>query len=172
MLDTVELSGLSTELTFIDPYPQRLHGLLSQKDAERCTIVEDIVQEVPLSTFDSLGSGDILFVDSSHVAKAGSDVAHIFLRILPRLRPGVIVHIHDIFYPHSYPIGWLRNGWAWNESLFLRAFLAGGSAFEVVLFNSYAGRAFPELFEAELPQFMKNTGGSFWMRRPDPTQSL
>jgi len=68
------------------------------------------VQEVSLSVFDQLDAQDILFIDSSHVAKIGSDLAIIFLRILPRLRRGVLVHFHDIFYPFSYPVSWIRDG--------------------------------------------------------------
>jgi hypothetical protein len=62
------------------------------------------VQEVPLELFDSLGAGDVLFVDSSHISKMGSDVNHIFFEILPRLRAGVWVHFHDIFWPFDWRI--------------------------------------------------------------------
>ena len=118
-----------------------------------------------LSVFESLEAGDILFVNSSHVAKIGSDVAWLLLRILPRLKPGVLIHIHDMFYPHSYPEDWIKRGYAWNESLFLRALLLGHAGFEIVAFNSYAAQAFPELFRTRLPAFLTTSGQSLWLRR-------
>jgi len=101
------------------------------------------VQDVPLSVFDQLEAQDLVFIDSSHVAKIGSDVTFIFLRILPRLKRGGLVHFHDIFYPCSYPAVWIREGRAWNESLFLRTFLVGNPQFQLVAFNSYVGYVFP-----------------------------
>ena len=121
MLDTLNHTKTSAELTFIEPYPDRLHSLLTADDKSRTKILIQPVQEVALSVFDQLEERDILFIDSSHVAKIGSDVVFLLLRILPRLKRGVLVHVHDIFYPFSYPIGWIREGRAWNESLFLRA---------------------------------------------------
>jgi hypothetical protein len=112
-----------------------------------------------------LAPNDILFIDSSHVAKAGSDVAFLFLRILPRLRPGVWVHIHDIFYPGSYPIDWFLEGRAWNESLFLRTFLLGNPGWITRAFNSQAAATFPDLLQPTLPEILTDTGGSFWMQR-------
>jgi predicted O-methyltransferase YrrM len=165
MLDTLSFLGHSAALTFIEPNPERLYSLLSPQDKSCSKILVQRVQEIPVSVFDQLDSQDILFIDSSHVAKVGSDVSFLILRILPRLRPGVIVHVHDIFYPYSYPIKWLREGRSWNESLMLRAFLQGNSQFQVLAFNSYAGECFPEVFKDRCPVFLKNTGGSIWMRK-------
>ena len=123
MLDTLTHTNHQAALTFIEPNPDRLQSLLSSEDKARVRIIRNQVQEVPLSTFDELDAGDVLFIDSSHVAKIGSDVTFLLLRVIPRLRPGVLVHFHDVFYPMSYPAEWIRAGWAWNESLFLRAFL-------------------------------------------------
>ena len=123
MLDTTQKAQLRTDLTCIEPNPERLNSLLTSADTATLRVIQSPVQEVAISTFDQLGPGDILFIDSSHVVKAGSDVAHLILRVLPRLQSGVIVHVHDIMYPYTYPIAWIREGTAWNESLFLRAFL-------------------------------------------------
>ena len=106
----------------------------------------------------------MLFIDSSHVAKVGSDVAHLFLRVLPRPAHGVLVHVHDICYPFSYPLDWLKQGRAFNESLLLRAFLIGNSQFEVVAFNSYAKRELSYLFAERLPE-IKQGGSSIWLRK-------
>jgi predicted O-methyltransferase YrrM len=165
MLDTLAAMGTTAALTFIEPYPDRLDALLTPADRATAQIFQQPVQEVPLAVFDALEARDILCIDSSHVAKVGSDVTHLLLRILPRLKPGVLVHFHDIFYPQSYPAGWLREGRAWNESLFLRAFLLGGAPFHIVAFNAFAGVTFPEVFRDRVPAFLKNTGGSLWLRK-------
>lgn len=167
MLDTLDHTGASAALTFIEPYPDRLYSLLSEKDKARAAIRVHGLQQTPMSVFDQLEANDILFIDSSHVAKIGSDVSFILLRILPRLKPGVLVHFHDIFYPFTYPAGWIRDGRAWNESLFLRAFLIGNPQFKILAFNSYASYAFPELFREKFPSFLEgeDAGASFWLRK-------
>jgi Methyltransferase domain len=165
ILDTLNHTGESATLTFIEPFPDRLDALLSSEDKSCSTILVKRVQEVPLSIFDQLDAQDVLFIDSSHVAKIGSDVTFILLRILPRLRRGVLVHFHDIFYPFSYPVTWIREGRAWNESIFLRAFLMRNLDFQIIAFNAFAAHSFPELFRERLPGFLNDTGGSIWLRK-------
>jgi len=165
MLDTLDGTGRSTSLMFIDPFPDRLNEVLLPGDRSSSVLIEKPVQEVSLSEFDDLGPQDVLFIDSSHVAKVGSDVTFILLRILPRLRPGVLVHIHDIFYPASCHEELIRLGYAFNESIFLRAFLLGNTSFEIVAFNAFAGRSFPEIFKESFPEFLDDTGESLWLRR-------
>ena len=90
-------------LTFIDPFPRRLLDILSEEDRRRHTVIRQPVQDAPLDLFRNLGEGDVLFIDSSHVVKIGSDVAFIFFNVLPVLNPGVIVHFHDVLWPFEYP---------------------------------------------------------------------
>jgi hypothetical protein len=92
----------STQLTFIDPYPQVLLSLLDKTDRYRQNILATRLQDVNLDLFLELEENDFFFIDSSHVAKTGSDVNDYMFRILPALRPGVVVHIHDIHYPFEY----------------------------------------------------------------------
>jgi predicted O-methyltransferase YrrM len=165
MLDTLDQAEIAASLTFIEPNPDRLSLLLSERDTARSTILTRRAQEVPLSVFDELEARDVLFIDSSHVCKIGSDVAFVLLRVLPRLRPGVLVHFHDIFYPFTYPVSWLREGRAWNESLVLRTFLMGNSMFEITAFNSYAAYSFAELFRERFPTFTENPGASLWLKK-------
>lgn len=165
MLDTLERTDASPKLTFIEPHPEWLYSLLSTRDRSIPMVYVQQVQEVPLQVFDQLEAQDVLFIDSSHVSKIGSDVSFILLRVLPRLKAGVLVHFHDIFYPFSYPVCWIREGRAWNESLFLRAFLMGNPQFEIIAFNSYAGNSFPEIFYDRFPAFLDNTGVSLWIRK-------
>ena len=137
MLDTVRNHGLTTELTFVEPYPERLKRLVSQSTLQNCTVIESTLQAAPVETFTSLESGDILFIDSSHVLKAGSDLQFLCFSILPRLNPGVIVHFHDIFWHWEYPANWLREGRAWNESYVIRAILQFSERFEVLIHLGY-----------------------------------
>jgi hypothetical protein len=153
----------SVECTFIDPYPQRLKAVLAPSTP--ATILEKRVQDVPLDLFTRLEAGDILFIDSAHVAKAGSDVNHIFSKILPILKPGVRVHLHDGIYPFEYPEEWVFDGKAWNEAYILRAFLQYNSRFELELFPSYLIQFHREYFQREMPLCLQNTGGSIWIRR-------
>jgi hypothetical protein len=163
MLDARRHLDLPTNLTFIEPSPERLLRLIEPAQWSAVTLIQSTVQEVPIEIFDTLNGGDILFIDSSHVAKVGSDVPWLLLRILPRLKAGVFVHFHDIFYPHSYPRQWLQDGICWNESLMLRAFLIGNPRFRVLAFNALAQHAFPELFEKRLPMFLAANGQSLWL---------
>ena len=165
MLDTLREAEIGCDITCIEPYPARLEELLGAKSIQQISLRQQTVQTVPIDLFDTLESGDFLFIDSSHVAKVGSDVAFLFLRIIPRLKPGVWVHFHDIFYPVSYPMEWITMGRAWNESLILRAFLIDNPKFKVRAFNSFAAASFPQVFEGRFPGFLSHGGGSFWMQK-------
>lgn len=151
--------------TFVEPNPTRLYELLTPEDRRRHRIIEDIVQRVPLEFFDALEPGDFLFVDSSHVARIGSDVGHLLTEVLPRLKPGVVVHFHDIYWPFEYPEKWVLDGCAWNEAYVLRAFLQYNEAFEILLFNSYLAEHHRERVAQALPGFIPKSGSSLWLRK-------
>jgi predicted O-methyltransferase YrrM len=166
MLDTADrFLNHSVELTFIDPYPQRLRSLLCDGDAQRVTIHETSVQALPLEMFDALEAGDVLFVDSSHVSKAGSDVNHLFFKVFPRLRPGVAIHVHDIHWPFEYRRTWVEQGRAWNEAYLLRALLMYSDGFELMLWNDYLAQRHGQTVRALMPHFMTDPGGSCYLRR-------
>lgn len=163
MLDIADRHGIDAEFTFIEPFPDRLRSLLRKNDQRE--IIESRVQDVPLQVFQKLEHGDLLFIDSSHVAKIGSDVCFLFFEVLPQLQSGVIVHIHDIAWPFEYPSPWLRQGRAWNEAYFLRAFLQHNAAFEILLFNSWAAK-YSQVWKQNAIEPMKATlGGSIWIRK-------
>jgi predicted O-methyltransferase YrrM len=166
MLDVNErfLDG-EVEFTFIEPFPERLHSLLKPEDRKACEIIQSPVQLVPTEIFSSLMSGDFLFIDSSHVAKAGSDVVDLLSRALPALKRGVVIHFHDIFWPFQYPEVWVRQGRAWNENYMIQSFLQYNTTFWIEFFNSYMGIHRHEIMNRYLSQFMKNPGGSLWLRR-------
>lgn len=170
MLDTRDgFLDSDTHITFIDPDPCRLESLLQPADRKGCTILPRRVQDIGLELFRGLEENDILFVDSSHVAKIGSDVNRIMFEVLPALCPGVLVHIHDIFWPFGYPTHWYVQGRAWNEAYLVRAFLQYNSAFEVVLFQSYLERFQRELLAAVMPKRASDEpgigGSSLWLRK-------
>lgn len=166
MLDTNELFGENRlALTFVDPYPERLLSLMSEDDKSRHEIIMDPIQKVPLERFDALQARDILFIDSSHVVKVGSDVVHLLTNVLPRLNKGVLVHFHDIFWPFEYPEQWIREGRAWNECYVLQAFLQFNETFRIRFFNSYLAIHHGAKLEQMLPLSMKNTGGSIWIEK-------
>lgn len=153
------------DLTFVEPHPSRLRSLFRPAEEETTRLLVQFVQDVPLETYASLQRDDILFIDSSHVSKVGSDVNHLFFNVLPNLAPGVLVHLHDIFYPFEYPLQWLQWGWSWNEAYLLRAFLQYNAAFQIQMFNSYMGLTHPELVETLVPLMKVNPGGSVWIRK-------
>lgn len=117
----------------IEPRPKRLKDLL--KESDNIVIHENDLQEMPLDLFSKLQPNDILFIDSSHVIKTGSDVSYELFEILPMLPKGVYVHFHDIFWPFEYPMNWLTEGRAYNEQWMLRALLTDSTAYKVTLFG-------------------------------------
>ena len=160
-----ETEGHSCSLTAIEPYP----GEFLRRGVPGLTeLLETKVQSVPIERFCSLEANDILFIDSSHVIKIGGDVIYEYLEIIPRLKPGVIVHCHDIFLPAEYPKNWiLENRWFWTEQYLLRAFLVFNSAFEVLMAGSFLHLYHSAKLKAAFASYDPESvwPGSFWMRR-------
>jgi predicted O-methyltransferase YrrM len=165
MLDTNELFfDNQIELTFIEPYPIRLYSLMKQSDKDNTIVIESDVQSISLDVFSKLQAGDILFIDSTHVAKTGSDVNYILFEILPILQSGVLIHFHDVFYPFEYPKDWVFRGFSWNEDYFLKAFLMYNDKFQIKIFSEYLHLYYKESFK-DLPLSYKNTGGNLWIEK-------
>lgn len=166
MLDTNErFLNDEVRLTFIEPYPERLFSLLWPGEKERVAIHEKSVQNMPLEVFAELEAGDFLFIDSSHVGKIGSDLLYLLHVVLPLLKPGVIIHFHDIFYPFEYPRQWVAEGRAWNECYFIHTFLQYNTTFAIKLFGHYLGMEYPAMLARTTPLCLKNTGGSLWLEK-------
>jgi hypothetical protein len=165
-LDIRDAQHIDMQCTFIDPYPKLLRDLLNGERTSSCRVIESPAQDIDLSLIDELEAGDVLFIDSTHVTKAGSDVNFHVFNVLPRLKSGVYIHFHDVFFPFEYPPEWFfRGNRSWNELYLLRAFLAHNDAFEIVLFNHYLARRFPQVMLEAMPMFMKNPGGALWLRK-------
>ena len=167
MLDIVQRHPeWNTELVFVEPFSSRLVALLKDDHVPRMRMIAKMVQDVSLEEFSQLTAGDILFIDSSHVSKTGSDVNFIVFDVLPRLRPGVIVHFHDILWPFEYPEEWvIKLRWSWNEIYLVRAFLQFNASYEILLFNSFLGAKRRAVLAEKMPLALKYPGASLWLRR-------
>ncbi|MCA1706725.1 MAG: class I SAM-dependent methyltransferase [Actinobacteria bacterium] len=154
------------QLTFIDPFPRTLRALVSEADLWGRLIAQP-VQSLSLSIFEALEPGDVLFIDSTHVCRAGSDVNFLLFDVLPALRAGVLIHVHDIFYPFEYPPEWIRQGRGWNEAYALRAFLEFNTAFRILLSNSFLELFHRPWFAEHMPLCLEAPipTGSIWLEK-------
>jgi SAM-dependent methyltransferase/predicted O-methyltransferase YrrM len=159
-----ECLDMSMRLTCIEPHPRDflLAGVPGVSDLR----VEK-VQDTPLEVFSELQNGDVLFIDTSHTVKTGGDVNWLFLEIIPRLEPGVVVHIHDVFVPGEYPEVWVMDGWGWNECYLVRAFLTFNDQFEILWGAQYMLSNHPATVYGAFKGLQRYPpgGGSLWIRR-------
>jgi hypothetical protein len=166
MVDTVErYCANECELIFIDPYPELSRRLVGDTKLNVQTFASG-VQDIPLEVFDQLNQNDILFIDSTHVLRTGSDVCRELFEIFPRLSSGVLVHLHDMFWPFEYPRHWaVDENRSWNELYAVRAFLMYNKEWEIVMFNDFLAKFERQMIAATCPRFLENTGGALWLRR-------
>ncbi len=153
------------DITLIEPYPEVLGTLLRPDDLNLVTLIEQPVQRADMAVFQNLGAGDLLFIDSTHVAKTGSDVSYLFRHVLPSVASGVHVHLHDIFWPFEYPESWTREGRAWNELYVLEAFLRFNDAFDIDFFTDWFLRHHREELHQLAPCTREQGGGSMYLCR-------
>jgi hypothetical protein len=159
-LDRNAAEGWRGELVAIEPYPD---ALLRRGFPGLSHLATQKVQQVPMEVFTRLEDRDILFIDSSHVVAVDSDVIHEYLRILPKLKQGVVIHSHDIFMPADYPQKFvMTNLCFWSEQYLLEAFLSYNRAFEV-LWSSSAMHLF---HRADLERYFPAWAGSY-LRMPE-----
>lgn len=153
--------GSRSRITCIEPYPR---PFLSSPESG-IDLIAQKVQDVEIAEFAQLEANDLLFIDSSHVCKTGSDVTYLYLQVLPRLKRGVRVHVHDIFLPCEYPVDWvIGQNRSWNEQYLLQAMLMFSTRFRVLLGANYAQLRFPQLVARALahPRGIGYGGGSFY----------
>jgi hypothetical protein len=160
-LSTRHLGG-SMQLTCIDPSPPPwLHGEVPGISE----LLRERAQEVPIERYLELRAGDVLFIDSSHVARAGSDVCFLFHEVVPQLADGVVVHAHDIFLPNDYPETWIADGRGWNEQYLIQSLLTFNSRIEILLGLAWMRLHHPEVLAAAAPGLDAGGAASLWMRR-------
>jgi hypothetical protein len=158
-----EAEGCPLTLEVHDPFPNVVTPDLPGLRALHRTPAQDI----PMKVFETLGNGDVLFVDTTHTVKIGSEVNYVLLEVMPRLRPGVVVHLHDVYLPFEYPRSWMEDfALYWNEQYLLHAFLAHNESWDVLVAVQALKRLRPaELGESLPPAVVKQDGAGFWMRR-------
>jgi hypothetical protein len=146
-----------------DPFP----GVVRPGLAGLTELVPSRAEDLPPEVFEQLAADDILVVDTTHTVKTGGDVNHIVLDVLPRLRPGVLVHFHDIFLPWEYPRVWAEDyGLYWAEQYLLQAFLSMNDGFEVTCALYALAREEPDRLRELVPAWEPGTvPGAFWIRR-------
>jgi predicted O-methyltransferase YrrM len=155
LLLAADETGWKPDLCCVEPYPS---DFLRRSDGEgRIRLLPQRAQEVDLDVFTSLEAGDLLFIDSTHTVKVGSEVNYLVLEALPRLRPGVFVHFHDIFFPYDYNRSLMRDCFFPTESTLLHAFLVGNRGFTIRAAMSMLHYARQEPLQAVIPRY-----------RPDP----
>ena len=148
--------GLDTTITAIDPYPRAdIAHVVDQFKQKR-------LEEVDPAIFDQLEAGDVLFIDSSHVVRMGNDVAHLFCRIIPTLKPGVVVHVHDVFLPYEYPKRFFYDCPGWGEQYMLHALLQSGF-YSMLWPGYYLQQTRPDAVEA-LPFLNDGRAQSIWVQ--------
>jgi predicted O-methyltransferase YrrM len=153
-------SGHTGRIVSIDPEPRR--DVRALVDEFHRTPVESLTC---MELFDTLDVGDMLFIDSSHTLRTGGDVAFLYLQVLPRIRPGVLVHIHDVFLPWDYPEEWVVGArWGWNEQYLVQALLQSTHLFEVVWAGHHFQRTNPR-FDVHFPLARGRSAKSLWLRR-------
>jgi hypothetical protein len=157
--------GVETEHVAHDPYPRA--QIFGAQPPPPTRFEPTPATEVPLDAFRELEAGDILFVDTTHTVKLGSDVNYIVLDVLPVLAPGVIVHFHDVFLPWEYPRAWFETmQYYWAEQYLLQAFLAFNDSFEVLLPAQAVAREHPDRLAAAVPSFGPGVSpGALWLVR-------
>lgn len=180
MYNTKKRFNLDLEIICIEPYPEESTDITSDHNWLRIlankgeiTLIDKKLENVDVELFRELGENDILFIDSTHVAKLDSDVMYYFTKIFPLLNTGVMVHIHDIFFPYDYSLDWLKEGRFWNEQYLLYVFLQFNTKFVIQFCNSYALYKFKD----KLKDIQKNSyefknkivndvfgGGSIWLK--------
>jgi Methyltransferase domain len=155
--------GLATTILSIDPSPQ------AEIDGICDTVIRERLEDTAVELFDQLEAGDVLFFDGSHHAFMSSDVVVFFLEILPRLPPGVLVHIHDIFLPYDYPAEWSDRYYS-EQYLLAVALMARQRSFDVIFPAYYVARD-PELSRLigeRCGRRAEGSSGSFWIRTSGP----
>ena len=153
-LESNAADGRDGQLTCIEPFPSQY-----LKDNRAIELISSPVEDLDPATFDSLEAGDLLFIDSSHAIRPGGDVAYLYLSVLPRLKPGVHVHIHDIFLPAEYRREWLFHGrMFWTEQYLVQAMLANNPTWEIVWGGSYMHLAHSD----RLRQAFRSYGDGAW----------
>jgi predicted O-methyltransferase YrrM len=154
--------SLNTKLVSVDPSPRREVQSVADQ------VIRRRLEDVPSSDLqDVLQSNDILFIDSSHEIRSGNDVVSLFLRVVPELRSGVVIHVHDIFVPFEYPREWIVENTLnvnWAEQYLVQALLQGSNQFDVLWPGHFLQRTLPN-FDDHFGSNPVGVAKSLWLRK-------
>lgn len=158
--EAVDKNGVG-HITCIEPYPRKFLQRMKQID-----LIERPAQEITVDWLNNnLNDGDVLFIDSTHTVKTGSDCLHIYLRLLPKIKRNIYVHVHDIFLPFGLPEQWLADLHIyWTEQYLLLGFLLDNPKVQFLYGSAYHQWANKELLEKFMHGRAKAGGGSFWFK--------
>jgi hypothetical protein len=156
-------ANLKTQITCIEPYPS---SYLQKSNQIR--LVQAQVERIPLHIFDELNDGDFLFIDSTHTVKAVGDVLYLYLEVIPRLKPGVMIHIHDIYFPYLYQRDILSSLFQWQETSLLQALLVNNNKIEIFLCLSLLHYDAPEALAQVFPEYQRQPDNHGLADNPDP----
>jgi len=141
---------IETKITCVEPYENKWLDHLNIK------ILRKKIEDLDESYYLALEKNDILFIDSSHIIRPQGDVLKIFFEIVPKLKKGTIVHVHDIFTPKDYPEKWLvEQNKFWNEQYLVEALMMNKDKYEIYLMlNFLKNNAYEEL--RKICPYLKN----------------
>lgn len=151
-----EESETPARVTCIEPYPSA--RLLQAAEDGLLELIGVPVQDVPVESYDVLGPGDVLFIDSSHAVKVAGDVTHLILEVLPRLKPGVLVHVHDVNLPYEYQPDFLTMYFHWNEPALLAAYLSDNPRWQILFALSVLHHGAPQVLQEVFPDYVPHRG--------------
>jgi hypothetical protein len=162
-----ENADYSCKMMCIEPYE------MDWLEKTEAIITRKRVEDIEMSFFEQLGKNDILFIDSSHIIRPQGDVLFIYLQILPVIRPGVYIHIHDIFTPKDYLDEWIyKNIRLWNEQYLVEAFLSYNEKFKITGALNFLRHKHYEAFASKCPVFKRHIEsgtnrepGSLWLMK-------
>ena len=159
-IDAISRNGTG-EITCVEPFPRAF-----LEKSEKINLKKISAQEITVEWLNNyLNDGDVLFIDSTHTVKTGSDCLHIYLRLLPYLKHDVYVHVHDVFLPFGLPKNWLLDHHIyWTEQYLLLALLSDNPKTTFLFGSSYHEWANAELLRKFMHKRASSGGGSFWFR--------
>jgi predicted O-methyltransferase YrrM len=154
----------------IEPFPSKWLAERMSQYPNSVDLLSQQAETVDSSVYQELNKNDILFIDSSHVSKLNSDVNFLYMQVLPRLKKGVIIHIHDIYIPYEYPKVHFygQQKIFWNEQYILQAFLTNNKDFEIILPGYYVQNDMKDDFQVAFPNYnpqIYRATSSFWLRK-------
>ena len=151
----------------IEPYPKKELRELQKRWQTQLQLNEKMLEDIDESVFNKLQENDILFIDSTHIVKCDNDVHRLYLKILPNLPAGVIVHIHDIRLPQDYPRSWVVNKkYFWNEQYLLHMFLCFNDSYKILFASNYMKLKYYEEFSQSVIGLDEDGWpGSFWIKK-------